>query len=323
MLASSVVGSPVVITSLAKHSAPPPLSAAAQRLVVGGRYQHYKGDVYQVLNIARHSETLEELVVYVHNGLVWVRPVGMFCEDVLINGVVQPRFQLVQASARSALPAGCAIVAHRGAKGARENSLAAFGKAYEAGFKTIECDVRICGSGELVLAHDDDISRLSGASGLVSALPLAALRTLGYEEPATLFAAMPSDMTFVLDIKSDGVAQRLAYLIEKECVAGRNRDQFIATGFNHRELALLKQQVPEIKLVPAFAGVPAGGVDYLVQMGAQAVCLLCMDGVMDVKFAHECRQKGIALWLFVPMLDQKVQEQVANLVPEACIVDVA
>lgn len=60
-----------------------------------GRYRHYKGREYIVLGVARHSETEEELVVYRQDygdrGL-WVRPVAMFREMVLVSGIAQPRF---------------------------------------------------------------------------------------------------------------------------------------------------------------------------------------------------------------------------------------
>ena len=63
--------------------------------VRAGRYRHYKGNEYTVLGIARHSETLEELVVYRQEygdrGL-WVRPAAMFAESVLIGARRVPRF---------------------------------------------------------------------------------------------------------------------------------------------------------------------------------------------------------------------------------------
>lgn len=61
-----------------------------------GRYRHYKGQEYSVIGVARHSETLEELVVYRQeygdHGL-WVRPAKMFLETVLVAGKMVPRFQ--------------------------------------------------------------------------------------------------------------------------------------------------------------------------------------------------------------------------------------
>jgi len=63
-----------------------------------GRYRHYKGNEYTVLGVARHSETLEELVVYRQEygerGL-WVRPAAMFAETVEIEGRAVPRFQRI------------------------------------------------------------------------------------------------------------------------------------------------------------------------------------------------------------------------------------
>ena len=60
-----------------------------------GLYRHYKGRDYRVLGLARHSETLEPVVVYQalygEHGL-WVRPHAMFLETVAINGRTIPRF---------------------------------------------------------------------------------------------------------------------------------------------------------------------------------------------------------------------------------------
>ena len=60
-----------------------------------GLYRHYKGNLYEVIDTVRHSETMEPLTLYraLHGerGL-WVRPATMFNETVVINGVQQPRF---------------------------------------------------------------------------------------------------------------------------------------------------------------------------------------------------------------------------------------
>ena len=60
-----------------------------------GRYRHYKGLDYQLLGVVRHSESLEPMVLYrplyASRG-DWVRPYTMFFEDVVIDGVKQPRF---------------------------------------------------------------------------------------------------------------------------------------------------------------------------------------------------------------------------------------
>ena len=60
-----------------------------------GRYRHYKGLLYEVVGTVRHSETLEAMTLYRalygERGL-WVRPAAMFLEEVVIDGVRQPRF---------------------------------------------------------------------------------------------------------------------------------------------------------------------------------------------------------------------------------------
>lgn len=69
--------------------------------VAPGYYRHYKGSRYEVLGAARHSETLEELVVYRHadgsaREELWVRPASMFCESVVVDGKEVPRFQRIE-----------------------------------------------------------------------------------------------------------------------------------------------------------------------------------------------------------------------------------
>ena len=65
-----------------------------------GRYRHYKGNDYRVIGLARHSETMEPLVVYEalygERGL-WVRPAAMFVETVDVAGSRVPRFAFISA----------------------------------------------------------------------------------------------------------------------------------------------------------------------------------------------------------------------------------
>jgi hypothetical protein len=68
-------------------------------MIPTGTYRHYKGNTYQVLGVAKHSETEENLVVYRalygECGL-WVRPLEMFHEKVEVEGKIIPRFALIQ-----------------------------------------------------------------------------------------------------------------------------------------------------------------------------------------------------------------------------------
>ncbi|MCI1278079.1 MAG: DUF1653 domain-containing protein [Nitrospira sp.] len=64
-----------------------------------GRYRHYKGNDYEVLGVARHSETEEDYVVYRQlygAGELWIRPLGMFLESVTVGETVVPRFRRLE-----------------------------------------------------------------------------------------------------------------------------------------------------------------------------------------------------------------------------------
>ncbi|HET6227883.1 MAG TPA: DUF1653 domain-containing protein [Bacteroidia bacterium] len=65
-----------------------------------GKYKHYKGQFYEVIGVARHSETFEELVVYKalyqsEGENLWLRPLKMFTEEIEVQGKKVKRFQLV------------------------------------------------------------------------------------------------------------------------------------------------------------------------------------------------------------------------------------
>ena len=65
-----------------------------------GIYEHYKGNKYELLYIAKHSETLEQMVVYkalYGEGEIWVRPLSMWNEQVEADGKSVPRFRLIKA----------------------------------------------------------------------------------------------------------------------------------------------------------------------------------------------------------------------------------
>jgi hypothetical protein len=67
-----------------------------------GLYEHFKGKQYEVLDVVRHSETMEELVLYkalykgnFPEGSLWVRPLAMFQETVSVEGKKVPRFRFM------------------------------------------------------------------------------------------------------------------------------------------------------------------------------------------------------------------------------------
>lgn len=67
-----------------------------QKIEIGKLYRHYKGNIYRIIQIAKHSETLEDMIVYqsIATGEVWVRPYKMWNE--IVDGRDLLRFTLIE-----------------------------------------------------------------------------------------------------------------------------------------------------------------------------------------------------------------------------------
>lgn len=68
-----------------------------KQIQIGGTYKHYKGNFYKVISLAKHSETLEDMIVYqtlYGEQMTWVRPLKMFMENVNVDGKKVKRFEL-------------------------------------------------------------------------------------------------------------------------------------------------------------------------------------------------------------------------------------
>ncbi len=68
-------------------------------MIEPGKYKHYKGKYYKVIGVAKHSETMEDMVYYqclYGNFDFWVRPLKMFQETVTVDGEIMPRFKFIE-----------------------------------------------------------------------------------------------------------------------------------------------------------------------------------------------------------------------------------
>ena len=64
-----------------------------------GTYRHYKGNLYELIDVVNHSETLEKMVLYralYGKQELWVRPIKMWDEDVVVDGKTVKRFEYVE-----------------------------------------------------------------------------------------------------------------------------------------------------------------------------------------------------------------------------------
>ncbi len=75
-----------------------------KKIEIGAKYRHYKGKEYEIIGVAKHSETLEDMIVYkplyeikeFRKDLLWVRPMNMFFEKVVVGGKRIDRFKKVK-----------------------------------------------------------------------------------------------------------------------------------------------------------------------------------------------------------------------------------
>ncbi len=155
------------------------------------------------------------------------------------------------------------VIAHRGASGRwPENSLLAFRKAIEAGADWLELDVHLSADRQLVVLHDESLTRTSNGCGLVGEQSLAELRRLdiGMGEPIPLLAEVldlaTGKATVNIELKGKGVATAVAELLRERINSGRQpAEAFLASSLNEKELIRFAGQLPQVRVAPV-AGQP-------------------------------------------------------------------
>ena len=153
------------------------------------------------------------------------------------------------------------ILGHRGAsRDAPENTLAAFQLALDQGADGVELDARLCGSGEVVVFHDERLERLTGARGRVADTSWAELARLEVRAGptgtspghipllATVLEALPRTAFINVELKSEDwpgtrVADAAGALLE----AGRHHEQVIVSSFDLRCLLRLALAHPRLR----------------------------------------------------------------------------
>ena len=153
------------------------------------------------------------------------------------------------------------ILGHRGASSdAPENTLAAFQLALAQGADGVELDARLCGSGEVVVFHDQRLERLTGATGRVADTPWSALARLEVNAGppgaapgripllAEVLEALPRTAFINVELKSEdwtgsAVADAAAALLE----AGRHQDHVVVSSFDARCLLRLALGHPGLR----------------------------------------------------------------------------
>lgn len=185
---------------------------------------------------------------------------------------------------------GVVCFAHRGARGhAPENTLLAFNLAFDLGADAIECDVQRSRDGELVIIHDDTVSRTTDGVGAVAALTFEDLRALD----AGAFWRMPQriptlaetldlvrnrDGALNLEIKGESLedAMGTAEAVEPVLAALEEplRSRLLVSSFELAAVARLKERLPWLRVAALYSGREWQKRDMLASalaMGAEAI----------------------------------------------------
>jgi glycerophosphoryl diester phosphodiesterase len=153
------------------------------------------------------------------------------------------------------------VIAHRGAShDAVENTLAAFRLAREQGADGVELDVMRCGTGEVVVFHDDDLERLGKRAGLVRATPLAELRAidLGGGERIPLLDEVLEELGPLLvnvelksqsQLRDDGLATAVAAILSRHAA----RTRALVSSFDPWLLGRFRLRAPDLATGLLFA----------------------------------------------------------------------
>ena len=143
------------------------------------------------------------------------------------------------------------IIGHRGASAiAPENTLKAFQKAIELKADYIELDIQETLDGELVIAHDEDIKRITGHDGIISKMTLNELKTLDFGEGEKipmleeLIKLTKNKIKLNCEIKVKGITEKVINLIRKWDIF----DTTLVSSFIHEELLTIQKLEPSIKL---------------------------------------------------------------------------
>jgi len=162
------------------------------------------------------------------------------------------------ASAAAGAPALPLVLGHRGASAhAPENSTAAFERAVVDGADGVELDVLLCGTGEAVVFHDDDLARLGGGRRTrIAALSLAELRGVRLVSGATIptldeaFEACGPSLLVNVELKASAVARaelaRLVTVVASVVADRRMGERVLVSSFNPWALDLWRRRAPAV-----------------------------------------------------------------------------
>ena len=195
-------------------------------------------------------------------------------------------------------------VGHRGAAGHEpENTLRGFRRAMELGADMVELDVQICGSGEMVVIHDDTVDRTTNGTGAVDELTFEELRRLdagGGERIPTLDEVLDvadREIGVNIELKGLGTAGPVHEVIERAISEkGWSQTGFIVSSFHLGELVAIRELSDEVRTGVLFARERGGIVEFAELNDAYSIHPYF--GSVDADFIGEAREKGLRMFVW-------------------------
>ncbi|MBN1389040.1 MAG: glycerophosphodiester phosphodiesterase [Candidatus Thermoplasmatota archaeon] len=190
-------------------------------------------------------------------------------------------------------------IGHRGAAAhGPENTLGTFRKAVELGVDMIEFDVRLCGTGEVVVIHDETVDRTTDGSGRVSDLDLDELRVLdaGAGERIPLLSEVLEEFRgrvgLNIELKGQGSALAVAELLRGHMNEWPLKEEgLIISSFQPTELFELKEVLEGALIGFLFEDHPLMGMDFAGELGA--VYVLPRHDLVDGDMMETARGNGL------------------------------
>lgn len=195
------------------------------------------------------------------------------------------------------------IIGHRGAMGhAPENTLASIIKALELKVDAIELDVHLCKTGELVVIHDNDLSKTTNGSGKVSETSLEEIKKLdageGEKVPTLKEVLDLVAQKAALNLELKGV-QTLPAVVNllKECLKNKwQPTDFIVSSFNHHLLQKFHKLMPNIKIAALISSLPLGYASFAKKIPAKAINISL--NLVTPEFVKDSHQREVEVYLW-------------------------
>ena len=178
------------------------------------------------------------------------------------------------------------IFAHRGASArAPENTLEAFDLAAKMGADGVELDVHLCRSGELVVAHDETVDRVSSGSGRIRDLSLAELKSLDFSRTLPEYAKaripllsevfsllLPTGLAVNIELKNSIVDYPdLERKVLDEVIRSFDPSRVLFSSFNHHSMLRMKKLAPDLPCGLLYEAVLVRPWEYAKRLGMDAI----------------------------------------------------